>query len=1214
MAETIATLQAVITAETAGFTKGLEGAKKGMGGFGAAAGAAMGVATKVIDIAIEAAVGLGKATVGAAVEWDKAFKNIEAVTKRSTSTLQKQILNMKSAVAGPQELADAMYDIVGGVADASTHMAILDAANRTAEAGNANLKATTQGLISVMNSYKFSATQAAFASDVLTQTVNKGVGTMDQFVSAISPIAGLAASTGVKFDELGAAMAFMTTKGATAAQAGTQAQGAITALLKPNAQMNELLGKVKVSTDNATASTGKMVTTTKAGAADLAKYNDELAKTQARISDLSGKTKKSATDQYNLNKLTAKAAELQSKVADGSQVIKYAQGAGTAQKVTAEWLIKTYGLVGALTKLKEAAGGSSQKMAEALGSVEALRAFVALTGGDFAEFEKDFKSGLGGATEAARQIQLQSVSAQFETFKHTLESVALAIGSVVLPALNGIFTFFNKAAEVVGKFGPQISEVLGKVAGVFQPLLDEVNRVTGPLQAELFNIKTAFTTFFSKLFDEPAQVIQGDSIVNKINVTGKSIADKIGPAFAQLKYVVGEQIKKIFDIDQGTLDASWSKIQMIFDGVSSSIRQFIDKLSGLDLSGPKKIFDIIASAIGSLATTVGGAAMSAVLSISENLPRLGGGIKSFGDSLAGADYSGVKAIVDGLAQVIGKLVEIGGAIVSGAVAGIADALPPIGSAIKSFNDALSAAVKGDWGTALSGLGKGLGDLASGLAKIPEGIATKIGSIFNIDIQGGLAAWKTIPDQFVTIFTQIGTNIGNAIINLPAQFQQLVDGIKTAATNFVNNAISGIASFGHDFGFAIADNLKSIDIAAAATNLLNGASKIATDIINSAVSGIKGLADGLIAAITAELDKVIAGIQAKGAEIGAAIAGAITGTGAGAPIPKEPGSTVSPVPGLKGNGGPNVAAPYPGTNQTPGATKGIDNQLATGKQQRIASGGTTGAQGGGNKSGGEGDAYAYIEGFEAIMGQHGYRLGAAISAALSGVTIDTTALSAKFATMFSGVDITASLTNLGTLISASLATTFGADGVVMTALQPFADSWALMFGAGGTIAAAATGMQGVVDALVGSIVNISGTGTPAILEFQAVSTSAAPTIAGAWQPVVGVFESLLRVLEGIAGAATRATSAMGAVPGVGGVAGARAGGGAVARGQTYLVGEQGPELFTAKSNGQIIPNGGSASIGGSGGGVTITGPINVYGVQNVNQLYDQLQREAGRRNA
>jgi len=64
------------------------------------------------------------------------------------------------------------------------------------------------------------------------------------------------------------------------------------------------------------------------------------------------------------------------------------------------------------------------------------------------------------------------------------------------------------------------------------------------------------------------------------------------------------------------------------------------------------------------------------------------------------------------------------------------------------------------------------------------------------------------------------------------------------------------------------------------------------------------------------------------------------------------------------------------------------------------------------------------------------------------------------------------------------------------------------------------------------------------------------------------------------------------------------GGPVTARQTFLVGERGPELFTPKQNGTIIPNG-----AGSGGGITINGGLHLHGVQNVSELVAALQRYA-----
>lgn len=184
-----------------------------------------------------------KKGVDAALEFDEMLRNIQSVTgdtDEEVKTLRDNIMSMaQQSRFGPQAIAESMYDIAGGVADASTHMAILQAAVATAEAGNSDLGGTTSALISIMNSYSYAADQAGFASDVLTKTVGMGVGTMDEFAAALPAVAGMAAANGVEFDNLAGSMAWLTTKGNTPAEAATQLAGIMSALLNPNEKMKD---------------------------------------------------------------------------------------------------------------------------------------------------------------------------------------------------------------------------------------------------------------------------------------------------------------------------------------------------------------------------------------------------------------------------------------------------------------------------------------------------------------------------------------------------------------------------------------------------------------------------------------------------------------------------------------------------------------------------------------------------------------------------------------------------------------------------------------------------------------------------------------------------------------------------------------------------------------------------------------------------------------
>jgi TP901 family phage tail tape measure protein len=173
--------------------------------------------------------------------FDRTMSNINSILQlgaEDAATLRAELLAVGSGtVAGPQAVAEAYYEIVSGVADATTHMAILNAAIATSEAGQANLQATTSALISTMNAYGFAASDAAYVSDVFTRTVAMGVLTMDELAAAFPLVTGLGAQFGIGIDELGGSMAYLTAQGYSASQSATFMRAMITTLLNPTAEL-----------------------------------------------------------------------------------------------------------------------------------------------------------------------------------------------------------------------------------------------------------------------------------------------------------------------------------------------------------------------------------------------------------------------------------------------------------------------------------------------------------------------------------------------------------------------------------------------------------------------------------------------------------------------------------------------------------------------------------------------------------------------------------------------------------------------------------------------------------------------------------------------------------------------------------------------------------------------------------------------------------------
>ena len=204
--------------------------------------------------------------------FESVMKNIQAISisENMDADALKNLTNDLTAIgsksaAGPLAVAAAYNDVAGGIANAEARMPVMQKAIALAEAGQADLGTATNGLVKIMNSYGFAVSKAAtdeereadisqkaaWASDVMTQAVGMGVGSMEEFVSAMSPISGLASSVGIGFDEIGSTMAYMTATTDTAATAGTKLQSFMIALQKPSKELSAALASVGISSGSA---------------------------------------------------------------------------------------------------------------------------------------------------------------------------------------------------------------------------------------------------------------------------------------------------------------------------------------------------------------------------------------------------------------------------------------------------------------------------------------------------------------------------------------------------------------------------------------------------------------------------------------------------------------------------------------------------------------------------------------------------------------------------------------------------------------------------------------------------------------------------------------------------------------------------------------------------------------------------------------------------
>jgi len=679
-------------------------------------------------------------SIQSASQFEESMTNVQAVLGRTDAemqTLSADVLAMGAAArAGPQATAEAFYDIVGGVADASTHLAILNAAIATSEAGNADLGATTNALIAIMNSYAFSAEEAGFASDVLTTVVGKGVGSMDEFAAALPAITGLAHSLGIGFDELGASMAFITTKGFSAAEASTQLKAMMTALINPN---------------------------------------------EAMIASL--------------------------------QELGYESG---------QVAIEELGLAGAFQALSAESPTFQDNMAGAVGSVEALNGVIALSDEGFQDFEQTFKDSSEGATEAARQIQMDSVAAQMDVLNSNVEALKITIGSALLPVINrlvrgiqpviqSVIAWARENPELIAQIGQVVAVVGGlgialTVAGgiitgigaVLGLLLSPIGLIVGAVALLGLAFKTnfmGFGDFIRGLADDLGRLagqIKDAFTDEGLAGVGQLLLDKLASGLSDIAGWVMEHV--ITPIVDAIKNIEWSE-------VPGQIEAILLKIGEAEIEIATWVWDNIGSPIvdaikGIDWGEVGAAALNILQGIADGLGDLGLWLRT----------NLVYPLIEKLVTTDwGLIADAALDILAGIASGFIDLLAWVGEHISLpiINALLGADFSGllETGAAiLTGIAAAFLDLATWTLDnliVPLGDAVVAGAttLYNSALELGGNILNGIVDALVSLPSTIIGLINDAIPNdvgFTVDMPDWAGGDQTIAVNFPDNPIPGAA--------------------------------------------------------------------------------------------------------------------------------------------------------------------------------------------------------------------------------------------------------------------------------------------------------------------------------------------------------------------------------------------------------------------------------------
>lgn len=179
------------------------------------------------------------------LDFDAAMRNVNSIAQlneKAFKRLEDRVLNLAGPTAqAPKTLAEGLYDLVSSGFKANEAVKVLGVSAKAATAGLTDTATSVRGVAAVLNAYQMGAGQAGHVSDLLFQTVNRGVITFEELASQIGDVLPFAATLNVGLDQVGGAIATMTKEGLSGAKATTRLKQAMVAFIKPSEGLKSTL-------------------------------------------------------------------------------------------------------------------------------------------------------------------------------------------------------------------------------------------------------------------------------------------------------------------------------------------------------------------------------------------------------------------------------------------------------------------------------------------------------------------------------------------------------------------------------------------------------------------------------------------------------------------------------------------------------------------------------------------------------------------------------------------------------------------------------------------------------------------------------------------------------------------------------------------------------------------------------------------------------------
>lgn len=482
--------------------------------------AQVGLATTMAISAPLAAI--GGAAVKAYADYDKAMRNVQAISRESdiqirgiSDAVKNMSMDMSKSVDSPTKLMEALYQIQSAGYYAGDRMKLLGVATKLAGAGMTDTDTAATALATSLHAYSRDADEASHFADVFTRGVDLGVFKMEDLVAEMGEFNTMAGMVGLSVEEPIAAMVTLTKKGLSPSEASTSVSRMLRDVFKPSpeAEGAALSLGIKLNVEGLQEAGGLLpflqqvyertgmavVVTQQARDEKLKDINAQIIQTQTTLNYERAHKLATAATENQLSALKKERDQIKGQSFDLSNLTEVTAAMAREAKANPEALAKIFP------------------------DVRALRGIVGLT----ADLKASYADLAGvmnstGATEQVYETQTKSLAYQMQHLGNVVEVAKIGIGEGLAPLIQQVMgkieplirNFINldqesKASIVKSALGliavgpaligvglaiSAVGQILGSIIGLFNFLGLVVRALVYPMTL-LHGLFTALSTF-----------------------------------------------------------------------------------------------------------------------------------------------------------------------------------------------------------------------------------------------------------------------------------------------------------------------------------------------------------------------------------------------------------------------------------------------------------------------------------------------------------------------------------------------------------------------------------------------------------------------------------------------------------------------------------------------------------------------------------------------